>query len=83
MSGKVIKLAFNSVRFVAQVSVTGLLAVTDSDGFLPFECEVNSLLKGTNDAFTVKVGPNAVHPSGYGLGFPARIAGLQDVYLKA
>jgi len=83
MSGKVIKLSFNSVRFFAQVSVNGTLAVTDSDGFLPFECKVNNLLNGTNDAFTVKVGPNAVHPSGYGQDFGAHRGIWQDVYLKA
>ncbi len=83
MSGKILKLAFNSVRFQAQVSVNGTVAVSDSDGFLPFECQINSLLNGTNDAFTVKIGPNAVHPSGFGSDFGAHRGIWQDVYLKA
>jgi hypothetical protein len=83
MSGKVVKLAFGSVRYVAEISVNGTVAASDTDGFLPFEVKVNGLTTGTNDAFTVKVDPRKSAPIGLSGGYAETRGIWQDVYLKS
>lgn len=82
MSGKVIKLAFGSVRFVSEVKVNGTVVGTNSDGFLPFEYKINSQITG-NDTITVKINPENVAPKGLNGGYAENRGIWQDVYLKA
>jgi beta-galactosidase len=78
----VIKLAFGSVRFSSQVSVNGTQVAADTDGFLPFECKINSNLITANTV-TVHVNANATVPSGLSSDYAWNRGIWQDVYLKA
>ncbi len=84
MAGMVQTLAFGAVHYVAEVDVNGTVAVSDTDGFLPFECKLNGLLTGTNDVFTVKVDPRQSGPIGLNdpNGYSVSRGIWQDVYLK-
>jgi hypothetical protein len=83
MNGKVIKLAFNSVRFVCQVKVNGTQVGINSDGYLPFEFTINSNLKASDNTTTVHVEADATAPSGQKMNFAYNRGIWQDVYLKA
>jgi beta-galactosidase len=83
MSGKVIKVDFEAVRYQTTVKVNNTQVGTNSDGFLPFEFKINNQITGSNDVLTVVVGANSTTPIGVSGDYERHRGIWQDVWLKA
>ena len=81
MNGKLIKLHFNSVRFQCTVYVNSTQVGTNSDGFLPFEYDINNQLDG-DEEIKVDLDAAITEPNGYRDGYGVSRGIWQDVWLR-